>query len=167
MSAVATTRPTPVAPDDCRRRLADKLGLGAAVVVATRDEALRPHIARGWAVELFPEERLVRLCVEAADGSRAMANLTGAPEIAVTLMRPSTYRSVQMKGTLVGIQEPTDDQRRGAEEHQLALSDESAMVGLSPRLAVRLLRPEALVSVTLLIDEIYDQTPGPTAGARL
>jgi len=166
MSALTIAPPDLVARPHPHRRVSEAIGPGPAVVVATRDAALRPQIARGWAVELL-EGGLARLCIEAGDGSRARGNLEGHREIAVTLARPSTYRSVQLKGTVLKVREPTDEQRRAAEEHQLALSDEVAAVGVLPRLAMRLLDSRALVSVTLTLDELYDQTPGPAAGAEL
>jgi hypothetical protein len=89
------------------------------------------------------------------------------PEIAVTMARPTTYRSLQIKGVVIGLQEPSPEQRQLVEAHQRALAVEAAQVGMPPRLAARILDSTALISVEVAVQDVYDQTPGRPAGDRL
>lgn len=144
----------------------DLLGEGSAVVVATRDGRLRPQIARAWAVQHI-DAGTIRLCVEARPESRTRCNLGHRREIAVTMARPTTYRSVQMKGTVIELGEPSTEQRDLVDAHQRALAIEAAEVGMPSRLASRILNATALVSVTVAVHDVYDQTPGTPAGEPL
>jgi hypothetical protein len=108
----------------------------------------------------------VALCVEAPAGSRMRENLQSNGAIAVTCSQPTTYRTVQLKGRVTTIADPTSEQLAAVDRHAEAFSDEAEQVGLGPRSGFRLLDRE-LVSVSFKIAEVYDQTPGPNAGARM
>jgi hypothetical protein len=144
----------------------DLLGEGPAVVIATRDGRMRPQIARAWAVQHI-DGGAIRLCVEAAPRSRTRCNLDQHREIAVTMARPTTYRSVQIKGTVIELGAPTPEQRDLVDAHQRALAVEAAEVGMPGRLAARILNATSLVSVAVAVHEVYDQTPGTPAGEPL
>jgi Pyridoxamine 5'-phosphate oxidase len=138
---------------------------GLVVVVATRDDELRPEIARGWAPEVAPDGRSATLCVGAERDSKAMENLAANGAIAVTLGTPTTYRMFQLKGEVTAIAEPTAEQL-AREEHAAAFAAEVAALGVSEPQARRLVH-RRLVSVSFAVHERYDQTPGARAGARL
>lgn len=154
--------PHPLAPE--ARSL---LQQGVTVVVATRDGAMHPHIARGWGPEALGQHGPVRFCIEAPDGSATARNLVEHPEIAVTLTRPATYQSIQLKGLTIDVRTPTDDELQRVDEHQAAFSVEAQQVGIPPRLVPRLIDRSSLLSVTVAVDELYDQTPGRAAGTAM
>jgi hypothetical protein len=146
--------------------LADLIDEGAAVVVATRDADLRPRLGRGWGASL-PGPALLRLCVDAPERSPLRAALAKRREIAVTFAQPSTYRSLQVKGTVSAVDEPTTDQLTLIDRHVVAFGADAERIGVPPRMVARMLDGSSLIAVTLTIEEIYDQTPGPAAGDRL
>jgi hypothetical protein len=139
---------------------------GVAIVVATRDDELRPEIARGWGPEVAENRASVTLCVSLAPGSRTHANLERNGAVAATFSKPSTYRTVQLKGSTLDVDEPDEDQLARVQQHLDSFADEVRQVGLEPTVVRALLEPE-LLAVTFDVRELYDQTPGPTAGARL
>jgi hypothetical protein len=139
---------------------------GAATVVATRDERMRPQLQRGWAVAVSEDGREVTVCVPAAPGSRMRENLESNGALAITCSRPTTYRTVQVKGEVVAIRDITPEERASAEAHADEFSREVEAVGLPPGGGRRLFDGE-LVAVTIAATELYDQTPGPKAGTRL
>jgi hypothetical protein len=73
---------------------------------------------------------------------------------------------VQVKGTVLELRPPSDDDVAAVEQHVVAFSREAEAVGLMPDSGRRLLDPE-LVTVVVEIRELYDQTPGANAGTRL
>ena len=90
---------------------------GVAIVAATRDDDLRPEITRGWGPELSPERCDLRICLSAAPGSRTISNLERNGAFAATFTLPTTYRSIQIKGEVRELGEPTAAdlvRRRGA-----------------------------------------------------
>jgi hypothetical protein len=142
------------------------LTAGVAAIVATRDDQLRPQIVRAWGVSVSTERTELTLCVEAPDGSPTRANLEGNGSVAATFSQPTTYRTVQIKGEAVALAEPTAEQLAAVEEHLEAFGREVEQVGM-PADAGRRLIDRRLVAVSLAVRELYDQTPGPNAGAPL
>jgi hypothetical protein len=141
---------------------------GAAVVAAIPDEDLRPHITRCWGPELLAADGSVRLCVDAPVSSEARADLAPGAEIAVTFARPTTYRSVQLKGLVTGLDEEISaGQERLVGAHLERFEAEAGSVGVSPRQVGRIFDRAALLSVTFSVLDAFGQTPGPGAGARL
>jgi hypothetical protein len=135
-------------------------------VVATRDEDLQPEIARSWGPEVSPDGASVTLCVPAPPGSQTLRNLEGNGAITATFVLPTTYRALQIKGTVTEAREPTPEQLTRVEEHVAAFIDQAGQLGITPKQVDALVEPE-YVAVTFVAREVYDQTPGPSAGSRL
>jgi hypothetical protein len=142
------------------------LGRGVAIIVATRDEQLRPEITRGWGPVPSPDGRSLRICLAAEPGSRTVENLACCRELAATFSLPSTYRSVQLKGTVQEHGEPTPADLAAAEAHVAQFVDEVVRMGIPPALAPRFAEGP-YIAVTIALRELYDQTPGARAGAPL
>jgi hypothetical protein len=139
---------------------------GLAVIVATCDERLRPEISRGWGPLLAPDGIALTLCVGAAAGSSMRANLEGGGTMAATFSLPTTYRTVQLKGPVLEVADPSAEQLERADEHFAAFVEQVGRVGISASRAPRLREP-ALLAVRMEVRERYDQTPGPRAGTAL
>lgn len=142
------------------------LGEGTATVIATRDERMRPALARGWAVVVSADGSEISLCVAAPEGSAVRANLEQNGAIAITCSSPATYRTVQAKGEVVAISDPTPEELAAVDAHVAAFSRDIQPLGL-PRDAARRLLEERLVTVRVRPRELFDQTPGPNAGTRM
>jgi hypothetical protein len=140
---------------------------GVAVGVATRDDDLRPAFARGWGPEVSADGRSLRLCVSAPEGSRMRANLEENGAVAVGFSPPTIARAVQVKGVATRVGEPEAADLERLERHFRAFVAEAGRVGAPQELSQRMLMRTGLVAVNFLIDEVFDQTPGPTAGRRL
>jgi hypothetical protein len=126
---------------------------GVAVGVATRDDDLRPEFARGWGPQVSADARSLSLCVAAPEGSRVRANLEQNGALAVGFSPPTIARAVQVKGVAAVVGEPD--------------AADLERVGAPAELSRRMFVGTGLVSVVFSIDEVFDQTPGPTAGRRL
>ena len=140
---------------------------GVAVGVATRDDDLRPEFARGWGPEVTADGRSMRLCVSAPEGSRMRANLEKNGAVAVGFSPPTIARAVQVKGVSTRVGEPEAADLARLERHFRAFVAEAGRVGAPEELSQRMLMRAGLVAVQFSIDEVFDQTPGPTAGRRL
>jgi hypothetical protein len=139
---------------------------GVATIVASRDEELRPEIARGWGIRISDDRSEATLCIEAAEGSPMRANLERNGALAVTCSLPTSYRTIQLKGEASDVRAPTPEQLADVARHADAFAREAEQVGLPLGTAQRLVDP-GLAAVTLSVRELYDQTPGPNAGAAL
>lgn len=141
---------------------------GVAVGVATRDADRRPAFTRAWGPEVSADGRTLRLCVDAPSGSATRANLEGNGGVAVGFNPPTTSRALQIKGIAASVREPAPEELERCERHFVAFSVEGEQVGVSASVLRRIFAaPGDLVSVTLSIDEVFDQTPGAAAGRRV
>ncbi len=140
---------------------------GVAVGVATRDDDLRPEFARGWGPSVLVGGRSLRLCVTAPAGSLVRANLNGNGAVAVGFSPPTIARAVQVKGVAPRVDEPEAADLERVERHFQAFVAEAERIGAPQELSKRMFVRTGLVVVQFSIDEVFDQTPGPTAGHRL
>jgi hypothetical protein len=138
---------------------------GVAIMVASRDAELQPEISRGWGPEVRDEGGAVRICLIAPPPSPARANLAGNRAIAMNCTMPSSYRAVQIKGTVLEVGDPTAEDLERAREHAARFVGETVKVG-APAPSEHYIAAIDL-AVTLAASEVYDQTPGPKAGARV
>ncbi len=139
---------------------------GIAVIVATCDAAHRPAVTKGWGPVLSADGTQLALCVDAPEGSATRANLAAGSPVAVTLSRPTSYLSVQLKGPLRTLREPDEVALQIAADHIAAFVAETAALGV-PEAVVRATVGDELVAVALDVVERYDQTPGVGAGRAL
>jgi Pyridoxamine 5'-phosphate oxidase len=141
---------------------------GVAVGVATRDHDLKPEFARGWGPEVSADGRSLRLCVAAPEGSRVRGNLErNGAALAVGFSPPTIARAVQVKGVATVVGEPEAADLERVERHVRSFVVEAERVGAPAELSRRMFVGTGLVAVRLSIEEVFDQTPGPTAGRRL
>ena len=140
---------------------------GVAVGVATRDDDLKPEFARGWGPEVSADGRSVRLCLSAPEGSRMRMNLERNGAVAVGFCPPTIARAVQLKGVATAVAEPDADDLERAERHFGLFAAETAQIGAPAHFPERLFARSGLFAIKFSIDEVFDQSPGPTAGRRL
>ena len=140
---------------------------GVAVGVATRGGDLRPEFARGWGPAVSADGRSVMLCVSAPEGSQVRANLEQNGAVAVGFSPPTIARAVQVKGVATVVGEPEAADLERVERHVRAFVAEAERIGAPAELSRRMFVGTGLVAVQFSIDEVFDQTPGPTAGRRL
>lgn len=132
--------------------------------LATRDAGNRPLIARGSGARTTPGLDRVEVAISARIWPDAIANLRDNGMLALTLVQPADYRAFQLKGRArLRPADADDDARAGA------------YVTETIRVLVGLGVPEALTRywltahdihiASLAVDRIFEQTPGPRAGA--
>lgn len=137
---------------------------GAAILGACADADLAPECFRVWGAVY--DERSNRLRVMAnADASRTRECVRQGSRIAVTFTDIVTFRSLQVKGSAVGppsIPGPADI--AVMQHYSNAFIARLAEVGHPAALGEHM-RPTATFALDIDVDERFDQTPGPGAGA--
>jgi hypothetical protein len=140
---------------------------GVAVSIATRDTQGRPSVTRGWGPLVADDGLTNALCVEAAPGSAIRSNLEDNGAIAIGFCPPTTARALQVKGTAVDVGAPGPAQLERAQQHFEAFAADAATIGFPPEQARRIFSPADLVAATVPIEQVFEQTPGRSAGRRL
>ena len=95
------------------------------------------------------------------------ANLERNGAVAVGFSPPTIARAVQVKGVASRVGEPEAADLERVERHVRSFVAEAGRIGAPAELSRRMFVGTGLVAVGFSIDEVFDQTPGPTAGRRL
>jgi hypothetical protein len=143
------------------------VGGGVAVGVATRDDDLKPAFTRGFGPEVSADGRSLTLCVMAARGSDCRENIEANGSIAVVFNPPTAARALQLKGQVLESREPGAADIERADRHLEAFVTEAERIGVPPDNVRRAYVRADFVAVTFSIIEMFEQTPGPRAGAPL
>jgi hypothetical protein len=137
------------------------LKLGVSVLAATRDANMRPAISRCGGARVG-NDGLVRVAIALPEGARTLANLESTGVIALTAVLPTTYRTLQVKGREARrVEWPELDQI--VISHRAAFVEEVLAIGLA-RENAPVMWSTRFVAIAFTPDEIFDQTPGPSAG---
>jgi hypothetical protein len=143
--------------------LAGRYGLVAGLV----DGEGVPHATRAWGMTVLDERPLrFRLVLPLDDGLLLRLGEVVGP-IAVTATEPLTLRSVQFKGQAGPIEPATAEDR--ATVARFCDSFFSALIEIDgfERSCLERVVPADFLVCTVVVDELYDQTPGPGAGAAI
>jgi hypothetical protein len=145
--------------------LAELLETGVAMLGASADVNRAPEAFRVWGASITGDGRLRALI--SSDAGRSLAALRDGAPLAISFTDITSFASVQVKGPVVGAAEPPGpaDLWR-LQQYTTVFNDALGQVGHPPALGERL-RPMAVFAVTMDVEELYDQTPGPGAGANI
>lgn len=149
-----------------RSELAAFLESGVSVVVATCDAELRPGCACAAGLRVHDGARRMTILLPSGPAAASVEHLRAHATIAVTASRPIDLRTVQVKGRVVRVAAASDEERPLALAYREALATALERVG-HDRSLTRRLAVWPCVSVELEIDAVFEQTPGPRAGAPL
>jgi hypothetical protein len=134
--------------------------------VATASVECVPQTTRSMGARVDRERGLVQLFVEVDQSERVLANARPGAGIAATFVRIYDYRAVQVKGRVVSARPCRDEERPWTERYLAGFADANARVGM-PRELVEALKIWPCAVIELEVLELFTQTPGPSAGARL
>jgi len=140
---------------------------GCALIVGLADRDGTPHATRGWGLDVCsPEEGILRLLLSVED--TVAASILGEPtRIAVTGGDVLTLRSMQLKGLAQPVEpQQPGDPARARRYADAFFADINRTDGTPLELLERMV-PESFVTCTFEVEEFFDQTPGPAAGAAL
>jgi len=152
--------------------LIEHLESDGTLIVGTVDEAGIPEAVYAWNFQVVDSApggdgalQVHLLVPERAVRTRANFEATG--RVAATVTDVTTLRSAQVKGRVVGFDTPTAaDERRLARHVDAVMARIQESDGTAPDVLENF-RPGRTFGVTMTVEEVYDQTPGPVAGTRL
>ena len=140
---------------------------GCGVIVGTVGADGAPHVSRGWGITVVSADPAeVRLLLDATD-TGAAEYLAATGTVAVTGGDVRTLRAMQLKGRATPVEPATADDRARAERHADEFFGTINDVYGTPFELLDGLRPHGYVACTVRVVEMYDQSPGPSAGSRM
>jgi hypothetical protein len=139
---------------------------GYALIVALVTADGEPSATRAWGLEpVSIDPPVVRVALPAGELARVGHDPAELDvPIAVTGGDVATLQSKQIKGRAVAVAVPTDHDRTVIEAHVEGFFGAVEGVDGIPRELLRYLVADDFDMVTVVVAELYDQTPGPTAG---
>jgi hypothetical protein len=142
------------------------LETGAGLVVGTVSADGVPRADRAWAASVVDaEERRLRF-VMSADSPTVVDNLQSG-RVALTGAEVATYQSVQLKGRTVAVEPATADDVELVRHQSETFFDAVHRTDGDLPEALRRLLPHEMVAVEMIVEESFDQTPGPAAGGPI
>ena len=137
-------------PVEIPKDLVELLTSGVSILVATRDTQRLPEAVRAFAPVIAPDRR-------------HLANLKDNGRIAVAFSRAIDDLSVQVKGTSTDLRPTTDVDRTIVDRYHAAYIEGLYLIGM-PRSLTSRFRCFPGTVVTVEVEGVFNQTPGPGAG---
>jgi hypothetical protein len=138
---------------------------GSALIVGAAAADGEPCATRGWGLQLV-DDHTVRVLVPTED-ARALDALRETGAIAITGGDVVTLRSVQFKGRVASIEPATEADWQVMKAYSDAFFRDVEATDGTPRALLERLLPVGLTACTVTVDAVFDQTPGPSAGATI
>jgi hypothetical protein len=145
--------------------LAAVLDSGVAMLGASADADGVPEAFRVWGACVDEGGRMRALVSSSA--VRTFENLRRGTMLSLVFTDITTFTSVQVKGpAAAGAEAPGPPEVAMIDRYERTFGDALAHIGHPPDLLERL-RPRSVFVATVEVEQLYDQTPGPTAGRRV
>jgi hypothetical protein len=146
--------------------LAAFLEEGISIQLGTRNARLEPNGVRVVAVAVEADGRHLVAYVPEIAVSHVLPDLEANGHAAMVFARPPDERACQVKGTFTGARPAAAGEREAIEAQWGRWLDRLKSIGIE-RLALELWDVWPCVAIRLQVTAIFNQTPGPNAGARL
>jgi hypothetical protein len=145
------------------------LGGPVSINVASADANLVPSLGRAFGCRLSPGRDRVTVFLPVTWSPALLRDLGAGGPLAAVFSRPSTHRTLQLKGRDVVVEALAPDDRERMLAYGEQFGNEIRGLGYSEPFTkglVAAVRDEA-VAVTFTPFAVYAQTPGPGAGQQL
>jgi DNA-binding sugar fermentation-stimulating protein len=146
--------------------LVELISSGVDVYVATRDAALEPESMMAMGIRVDAERDVVTVYLPEPGRQATLDNVGNNGEVAVTLVRPSDFRSVQLKGVSLGLRPSGETDKEFQRIFRSALIEQFEIVGV-PRSTTRRFTWWPSLALDVRVRDVFGQTPGPRAGERM
>jgi len=146
--------------------LAAFLQEGVGIHIGTRNAALEPNGSRALAVKVEEDGRHLVVYVARVAAERLLPDLQANGQAAVGFGRPIDDRACQVKGLYLESRDAGDDDRPIVDAQWNGFLSSLEQIGI-PRAMSRGWATWPAVAIRLRANAIFDQTPGPGAGAPI
>jgi hypothetical protein len=146
--------------------LAAFLQEGIAIQLGTRNDRLEPNGVRVVAVAVEGDGRHLVAYVPTDAAPQVLPDLESNGQAALVFARPPDERACQVKGTFTGARRASDTERASVEAQWSRWLDRLATIGV-PRATLEPWITWPCTAIRLRVTAIFNQTPGPNAGAPL
>lgn len=138
---------------------------GASVVMATRDAKLKPLVGRLTGARVDQRSNPPRITVFLAEAfaKPTVANITDNGQVALAFTHVFSHRSFQAKGKAIKVGPAVESDRERIIRYNAAWAEVLYETGI-PRAVTRQNATWPAVAITIEVEQMFVQTPGPKAG---
>jgi general stress protein 26 len=147
--------------------LKEFLESGVAGMVGTVNAAGRPQTTYAWGTRVHPDGHMVDFFIASDLADGVVANLRKSAKLAMTVVDPVSYRSIQLKGTFLSVANTTEEDKAWIARHRQAFEVTTMLVGDPPDVITNFIPAGPMTRFTFEALMGFDQTPGPGAGRPL
>lgn len=147
-------------------QLAAFLEEGVGIHIGTRSAALQPNGTRALAAKVDNGGSELVVYVARVAAERILSDLKDNGQAAVSFGRPVDDRACQVKGALIDLRDATDSERPLVATQWNGFLGNLEKIGI-PRPATQGWITWPAVAVRIRVNAIFNQTPGPGAGAPI
>ncbi len=137
---------------------------GVAINIGTRNARLEPSAAYVGAVVVDGDRKHLTVYVPAIGADAVLDDLQANGQAAIVFARPEDDRACQVKGTFVGARPASDDEEAVVRDQFDGFLRQLEIIGM-PGESTRVWLVWPAIAVRLRVTAVFDQTPGPKAGA--
>jgi len=148
------------------QQLADFLQQGLGIHLGTRNAQLQPNGARVAAVKVEEDRLHLVAYISRVAARRLLPDLQSNGQAALVFGRPVDDRACQVKGEFVSVRPAAVRERPFIEAQWNGFLDQLQQIGI-PRAAAGGWVTWPALAIRLRATELFNQTPGPDAGAPL
>jgi len=146
--------------------LAEFLQSGLGIHLGTRNEQLEPCGCRATAIKVEDDGKHAVVYVPKHASPQIFENLRTNGCVAVSISRPADERAVQVKGLMLFSWDAKPEEEAFARMQWNAFLGQLEGIGL-PGVATNSWKVFPCVAVRIKVAALFNQTPGPDAGAAL
>jgi hypothetical protein len=139
---------------------------GCALILATVLPDGEPHAGRAWGLTVLPDDGHVRVLL-AAEDLATVDRASGGGAMAITAASVRTLRALQLKGRVASTEAAGPDDDARADRYCEAFFGDIMDTDRIDVAVLERMRPLGYVACTVEVEHLFDQTPGPGAGAPL
>ena len=140
-----------------------------AVGMASHDGGGVPSLSRAFGCKVSPDRREVTVFLSRLRSGALLRDLDAGQPVAAVFSRPLTHETLQLKAGQVLLRDLATGEREIMETAGEAFIAELVALGYAEAFCRALMSPCADEAVAAIFTPtaLYEQTPGPKAGARL
>lgn len=146
--------------------IAEFISGAVMMVIGTRDRTNQPDVGRGVGCRVLPGGEFIEVLISGWQWPDTVANIRETGEAAFTFVRPSDYRSLQMKGR-ASLRAATADDHRLCETYIASVSAALGEQGVPQPMIDVWLTGRELATARLEVHSVSIKTPGSSAGTLI
>ena len=142
------------------------LDQNVSVMVGSVDSRGEPSTCRALALTSTDGLSSLTVYVPVSTSRETIANIAATGRLTVVATHPIDHHSLQMKGTAATARLARQDEAEAVHRGLLGFGALLNTIGIPPRVTNAVTWWPAF-AIEMRVEEIFDQTPGPRAGARV